>query len=228
MDQENEPKKSNVKTVFIVDDHPIVREGLTEVINREPDLQVVGEAEDAENALRLITALNPSVLIVDINLKGNISGIELIKRLKDAPINSRTLVLSMHAETHFAERSMRAGAMGYVTKQEGSRNLLKAIRAVLNGEVYLCDAISPKLLNKLLHGSVEDSSNIPVDILSDRQLEVFRLIGNGYSTRDIATTLELSISTIESYRAQIKEKLNLKNSAELAKTAVQWAMTNTM
>jgi len=206
--------------IFIVDDHPIVRKGLAQLINQEPDMVVCGEAENAQNALELLKRIRPDLAIVDISLQG-IDGIELIKKIKDRDINLPILVVSMHDESLFAERALKVGAKGYIMKQEAIEKMMEAIRKVIKGEVYVSERVSATIVKKFIDGKAE-SSRSPMEVLSNRELEVFQLIGQGFGTRQIAGELNVSIKTVESYRANIKEKLNLRNAAELIRHAVHY------
>jgi len=206
--------------IFIVDDHPIVRKGLAQLINQEPDMVVCGEAENAQNALELLKRIRPDLAIVDISLQG-IDGIELIKKIKDRDINLPILVVSMHDESLFAERALKVGAKGYIMKQEAIEKMMEAIRKVIKGEVYVSARVSATIVKKFIDGKAE-SSRSPMEVLSNRELEVFQLIGQGFGTRQIAEELNVSIKTVESYRANIKEKLNLRNAAELIRHAVHY------
>jgi DNA-binding NarL/FixJ family response regulator len=210
----------NKTKILIVDDHPIVRQGLTELINQEDDLVVCGQAEDSHQAMQAIKELNPDMAIVDISLK-EVSGMELIKDIKVQYPNLAVLALSMHDESLYAERTLRAGAKGYIMKAEATEKVIGAIRKILSGDIYLSEPMAAKLIHKLVGGRTEVSTSA-IDRLSDRELEVFRLIGQGYGTRQIAEKLHLSVKTIESYRAHIKEKLNLSDAAELLQYAIQW------
>lgn len=206
--------------VLIVDDHPIVRQGLTQLLNGEADLVVCGEAETARRAMAAITELDPDLAIVDITLQGT-NGIELIKNIVAQWPELPILVLSMHDESLYAERALRAGAKGYVMKQEATEKLTGALRRILNGQIYVSEKLADKMMRKAIDGkSVHDAS--PVSALSDRELEVLQLIGQGQGTRQIAEDLNLSVKTIESHRAHIKEKLNLKTAPEMVRFAVQW------
>jgi DNA-binding NarL/FixJ family response regulator len=211
-------KKAKSK-ILIVDDHAIVREGIAQLINTEDDLMVCGEAENAHKALEAIGALQPDIAVVDISLT-SMNGIELIKNIKVQYPKLPVLVLSMHDESLYAERALRAGAKGYIMKQEATEKVRAAIRQVLNGQIYVSEKISSKMLHQLAGGPVEGAS--PVERMSDRELEVFQLIGQGLGTRQIAEKLHLSIKTIESYREHIKEKMYFKNGTELVQQAVQW------
>jgi DNA-binding NarL/FixJ family response regulator len=212
------------RTVLIVDDHPIVRQGLAQLINQESDLAVCGQAEDAHEAIQAIRQLDPDLVIVDISLKDT-SGVELIKDLKvqypDLPI----LTLSMHDEAVYGERALRAGAKGYIMKQEATEKVVTAIRRVLAGEVYVSDGMAAMMVSKLVGGGTGRAVGSSVDSLSDRELEVFRMIGEGFNTREMAERLHLSVKTIETYRAHIKEKLALQDASELLRTAIQWVNT---
>jgi len=208
------------KRVLIVDDHPILRKGLSLLINSEPDLTVIAEAENAQQALERIETHKPDLLIVDISLPG-IDGIELIKTVKLNHRDLPALVVSMHDESLFAERALRAGARGYIMKQEALEKLLVAIRRVLAGEIFVSDKIATSMLEKLV-SSENKAVSSPIGLLSNRELTVFRMIGQGYKTSQIADNLHLSIKTIESYRAHIKEKLKLSDGTDLLKYAIQW------
>jgi len=207
------------KRILIVDDHPIVRQGLSMLINRNEDLLVCGHAANASEAMEAVRVLKPDMVIVDISLK-DASGIELIKDIKAYDAALPVLTLSMHEESLYAERSLRAGAKGYIMKQEGTEKLISAIRTVLAGELYISDRLAGRLINKMVSGGERRGS--PLDSLSDRELEVFLLIGRGQRTREISNQLHLSPKTVETYRSHIKEKLNLGNSTELLQHAIQW------
>ena len=214
-----------MKNIMIVEDHPVFREGLTKIIEQEEDLHVCGEAEDVISAIERLAELKTDLVIADLSLKGKKDGIELIKTIH-ARYKLPVLVLSMHEEAVHAQRAMLAGARGYITKQDGINNLITAIRTVLSGEIYLSDQISKKILNTVLVNTLSDEQKSPVGKLSGREWEVFQLIALGYVTNEIAEKMSLKISTVESYRARIKEKLNLKSTAELLKYAVQWGRSN--
>ena len=206
--------------IVIVDDHPIVRQGLKELINHENDLTVCGQAGDAHQAIKIIKSLSPDMVIVDITLKEK-NGMELIKDIKVQYPNLPVLALSMHDETLYAERAIRAGARGYIMKQQATEKVVAAIRKVLKGEVYISERMVAKVMGKLA-GVKTETSVSPLDCLSDRELEVFLMIGKGHGTRQIARKLHLSIKTIETYRSHIKEKLNFGDSTELLQYAIQW------
>jgi DNA-binding NarL/FixJ family response regulator len=208
------------RKIYVVDDHPVFREGLIRVINQEKDLAVCGEASDATETLKKIDDLKPDLFVVDISLEG-VNGIDLIKMLRSRDQKGRILVLSMHDESLHAERALKAGANGYITKREGSRNLLTAIRHVLDGKTFISTDLNERLLQKLANPSQEGKTS-PSEILSDRELEVFQFIGRGYGTREIATELNVSMKTVETHREHIREKLKLKNTFELVKRAIHW------
>lgn len=210
----------NKTRILIVDDHPIVRQGLAELINHESDLVVCGQAEDSYEAIKAIKDLSPTMAIVDISLKET-SGLELIKDIHSQYPDLPVLTLSMHDEMLYAERALRAGAMGYIMKQEATENVIVAVRRILRGEIYVSDKMAARMVRKLVTGQIETATS-QVESLSDRELEVFHLIGKGHGTRQISERLHLSVKTIETYRAHIKEKLNLADAAELLQYAIQW------
>jgi len=218
------PKKpKNQAQVLIVDDHPAVREALALRISRQPDMKVCGEAADMRDALRLIADSEPDVAVVDISLKTG-SGIDLIKRIKDRSDRVRILVWSMHSESLYAERALRAGALGYVNKDQATDRIVEAIRRVLAGKVWLSEVMAERLLQRSVGGSGEDRS--PLDVLADRELEVFRLIGEGVKTAEIAERLHLSVKTVETYRDRIRQKLDLSDGTKLVHYATQWVLEN--
>ncbi len=194
------------------------------MINREPDLMVCGEAEEMHGALQMIATLKPDILIVDISLNGP-DGLDLLKNIRSKDPGLPVLMLSMHDESIYAERALRAGANGYIMKQEATGKVLVALRRILNREIYVSSRIASKMLQQFVGTSCSPASHSPVDDLSDRELEVLRLMGDGHATRQIAEELHLSVKTVESYQAHLKEKLSLKNSRELVQYAVQWTMT---
>jgi len=208
------------RTVLIVDDHPIVRQGLAQLINQEKDLEVCGQAEDAHEAMQAIRQFDPDMVIVDIGLK-NTSGMELIKDLKVQHPDLPVLTLSMYDEAVYGERALRAGAKGYIMKQEATEKVVTAIRRVLAGEVYVSSGMAAKMVNKFV-GTGARTAGSPADCLSDRELEVFRMIGEGFSTREMAEKLHLSVKTVETYRAHIKDKLGLPDANELLRSAIRW------
>jgi DNA-binding NarL/FixJ family response regulator len=208
------------RTVFLVDDHPLVREWLTNLIHQQPDLAVCGEAEAGPQAFQSILAARPQIAIVDISLKDS-SGIELIKNLKQSCPAVAILVLSMHEESHYAERALRAGAKGYIIKRETSRRVIAAIRQVLEGKMYVSEDIATAMAAHFVHGTNPATAS-PVEILSDRELEVFQLLGQGRGTRQISELLRVSVKTVQAYCARIKEKLNVSSATELVREAVRW------
>jgi len=207
------------KTVFVVDDHPLLRQGLALLINREQDLMVCGEAEEAQTAMTEIAAKKPDILIADISLNGP-DGLDLLKNLRTQYPNLPVLILSMHDESIYAERALRARANGYIMKQEATEKVLVAVRRILGGDIYLSDRMANKLLHQYISGTAADMKT-QLSALSDRELEVFRLIGEGRGTRQIAEKLHLSIKTVETYQAHIKEKLSLQSGRELVQHAIQ-------
>lgn len=210
--------------ILIVDDHPLVRSGLRRLIEFEDDLEVAGEACDTSDALKMIEHVQPDVAVVDISLK-NGSGIELIKQIKNRYPAVKVLVSSMHDESLYAERTLRAGALGYVNKEEPGNVMIDAIRQVLRGEIHLSSNMVDRVLHRVAHG--EGQLQRPsIENLSDRELEVFEFIGRGLTTRQIAGKLHLSVKTVETHREHIKTKLNLKNSTELTRHAVRWILEN--
>lgn len=221
-----EPEPKQKTPIIVVDDHPLVRERLIELINREPDLEVIGEAEDRSDALEMISRLRPTMAIVDLTLKSSL-GFDLIKDLQAMHPNVLILVVSMQDEIIYAERCIRAGARGYITKQQASRHVMQAIRKVLAGEVYVSEAVASQLISRSFGRPQNTESLSMVSILADRELQVFELIGKGHSTRQIADMLLLDVKTIETYRARIKEKLGLKDSSELLQQAIAWVHQRT-
>jgi len=215
-----EPKPPVKSRIFLVDDHAMFREGLRQLIDREPDMTVCGDAADATTALAGIAATAPDLAIVDISLGGT-SGIELIKSVKSQYEDLPILVVSMHEESLYSERALRAGAMGYVMKHEPSKTVKLAIRKVLDGDMYLSSKMSTSMVSKLIHGTSEQFSS-PLETLSDRELEVFRMLGHGKSVRLIAEEMGVTVPTVNSFRNRIKEKLNLKSSTEVMLQPIQW------
>jgi DNA-binding NarL/FixJ family response regulator len=207
--------------ILVVDDHPVVREGLAMQIATQPDLEICGEAEDVPGALALLASAQPNLAIVDILLKkGN--GIDLITRIRERFPEVRILVWSMYSENHYAERALRAGAHGYLHKGRATSQLLAAIRAVLAGKVYISEELADKLLHRVVGGKAVERS--PIDQLSNRELEAFEAIGQGQTTEKIAALMNVSPKTVETYRARIKEKLGLNNVTELVQRAAQWVL----
>jgi DNA-binding NarL/FixJ family response regulator len=214
---------SSKKCILLVDDHPIVRQGMTLFINREEDLVVCGEAEDSISAMHAISAHRLDLVIVDISLNGP-DGLDLLKSIRILYPDLPVLILSMHDELIYAERALRAGANGYIMKQEATEKVLIAVRRILSREIYVSDRVANKMLQMYITGSPSTKQS-PVAGLSDRELEVFRLIGEGHSTRKIAEELHLSVKTVESYQAHIKEKLSLRSARELVQHAIQWTVS---
>jgi DNA-binding NarL/FixJ family response regulator len=207
--------------VLVVDDHPIVRQGMALLINREPHLEVCGESAEAGAAMEAVERLRPDIVIVDLSLNGP-DGMDLIKAIRGRS-TVPVLVLSMHDELTYADRALRAGANGYIMKQEATTRVLTAVRKILSGDVYLSDRASNRVVKQFVRGSARDKS--PIAELSDRELEVFRLIGQGHATRQIAEELHLSVKTVESYQAHIKEKLSLRSARELVQHAILWSLS---
>jgi len=211
--------------VLIVDDHPAVREALAIRISKLPDLKVCGEAASLAQALRLIAEKRPDIAVIDISLKSG-DGLDLIKRIKARGENVRMLVWSMFGESFYAERALRAGALGYITKEQATNRIVEAIRQVLKGKVYVSPAMTEKLLHRVVGEGPGSLTTSPVHTLSDRELEVFRLIGQGVKTADIANQMHLSIKTVETYRDRIREKLDLSDGTELVRYAAQLVLDN--
>jgi DNA-binding NarL/FixJ family response regulator len=217
-------KKKRIR-ILIVDDHPAVREALALRIGVQDDLEVCGEAADMAEALRLVGDTRPDVAVVDISLR-NGNGLDLIKRISERTDTIRILVWSTHSEALYAERCLRAGALGYVNKDQATVTIVEAIRRVLEGKVYLSDEMAEKMLHRAVGDRRKELTRSPLDALADRELEVFRLIGEGMKTAQIAEQLHLSVHTVETYRERIRHKLNLKSGAELALYATQWVLEN--
>jgi DNA-binding NarL/FixJ family response regulator len=208
--------------VLIVDDHPAVREALALRIDRQPDLEVCGEADDLGQALQLLAETKPDAAVIDIGLKTG-SGIDLIKRIRNRNDRVRIVVWSMHSESLYAERALRAGALGYVNKDQATDKIVEAIRQVLAGKVYVSDLMTERMLHRAV-GSGQGSIRSPVEALADRELEVFRLIGEGVKTAKIAQRLHLSVKTIETYRDRIRTKLDLADGTDLTHFATLWVL----
>lgn len=219
--QQNMSDIKNRRKVLIVDDHPIVREGLISLIEEEEDIVVCGSAENIPETIKAIQALEPDMVTVDISLQ-DASGLDLIKDIKDKFPNLPVLALSVHSESFFAERAIRAGAKGYITKQEATKNVIMAIRKVLDGGLYLSQEMNDKLLSSLCDDSKSDANISPINRLTDREFEVFSLLGHGKGTRQIAEQLYVSAKTVETYRLRIKEKLKIETNSELLRYAFQW------
>lgn len=209
------------KQIFLVDDHPLVREWLTNLINQQTDLVVSGEADSAPVALRGIETMTPDVAVIDISLSSG-SGIELIKDVRRISPKTAVVVLSMHDESLYAERALRAGARAYVMKRDTTKKILGAIRTVLEGKIYLNPEFASTLTQRFIDGSSASIRKSPIEQLSDRELEVFRMLGDGLETRKIGESLNISIKTVQVYCARIKEKLRLNTATELLREAVRW------
>ncbi|HEX3624065.1 MAG TPA: response regulator transcription factor [Verrucomicrobiae bacterium] len=207
--------------ILLVDDHPVTRDGLARLINHEADLEVCGTAGTAAGAAQEVDRQKPDLVIIDVSLGKGASGLELIKDLVSSHRRLKMLALSTHDEALYAERALRAGAKGYVMKQEPTEHVMQAVRKILNGEVHLSKRMSDRMLHKMTQAQFPPTVS-DIDTLSDRELEVYRLLGQGRGTRQIAAELHLSISTVETHRAHIKEKLNLNSTPELLRHAVEW------
>lgn len=218
-----EPPPRKRRSILLVDDHPLMRAGLTQLINRQPDLEVCGECGEPSAAMRELARCKPDLILTDVTMPGR-GGLEFIKDLMAADQARRILVVSMHDEVIYAERVLRAGARGYVMKEAGGENLLVAIRRVLDGQVYVSAKMSERMLESMA-GRVPRGSDSPISKLTDREFEVFQLIGQGKSTRDIAEQLHLSTKTVDVHRGHIKEKLGLKDVTALVRHAVRWVET---
>lgn len=210
--------------ILVVDDHPLLRRGVVELINSEGMLEVCGEATNLADAYQMVAKLKPDLVIADISLEGN-SGIELMKELAYRWSDLPVLAYSMHDEQVYAERALRAGARGYLMKQHSPEMLLDAIRQILNGTIYLSKPMADRLLGKLVGSRPGEGSESPIDRLSDRELEVLQLLGKGMTTSQIATSLCLSTKTVETYREHLKQKLSLNSGPELVRYAVEWSLT---
>ena len=206
--------------ILIVDDHVIVRQGIAQLVNRELDLDVCAEAGDADSAIAVLRDTQVDLAIVDISLPGT-SGIELVKLMRDAQPQLPVLVMSMHDEALYSDRAFRAGAKGYVMKQEATEKLLAAIRKILNGGVYVSDRMQTVMVQRFLNSGVDETVSF-IDNLTDREFEILRMIGQGLTVAEIADKLGRSAKTVEAHRANLREKLGLKRAAELARFATQW------
>jgi DNA-binding NarL/FixJ family response regulator len=215
--------ENNKKRILVVDDHPMMRQGLAQLVGAETDLVVCGEAENAESALDCISTMKPDLVLADISLPGK-NGLELIKDFQALQPGLPVLVISMHDESLYAERVLRAGGRGYVMKQEGGKKLMLAIRQVLGGQIYVSEKMSALIL-EIFSGRRGGAESSPVENLTDREFEVFQLVGEGKGTRDIAEKLHLSVKTVDVHRTNIKKKLKLESATELIRFAVRWAET---
>ena len=212
---------ANPARILIIDDHPVVRRGLAGLINEADDLTVCGEADSLSQGLALLRELKPALALVDLSL-GDGHGLELIKQARAEGLTTRLLVVSMMDESLYADRVLRAGAEGYLRKEEATENIVSAIRDVLVGKVYLSATATARVLNQV--ATKDGIDKTPIETLSDRELEVFELLGSGLSSRDIAERLELSVKTVETYREKIKAKLSLKNGTELTRHAIHFVI----
>lgn len=213
--------KPTTARIVVIDDHPIVRRGLIELINDVADFDVVGEAPDVSTAMDVLAETKPDLALIDLSL-GDGHGLELIKSVRAAELNIKMLVVSMMDEALYADRVLRAGASGYLRKEQATENIVTAMRQVLDNKIYLSPSATARVLNQV--ATTEAPAKSPVATLSDRELEVFELLGDGLSSREIATRLHLSVKTVETYREKIKAKLSLKNGSELTRHAIHWAM----
>ncbi len=213
--------------IIIVDDHPIVSDGIHQLIEREEDMKVCLAVPDAESALKGISKHSPDLIVVDISLKGTTNGIDLIKGVKKRYPKIKSLVLSMHDENLYAERAIKAGAKGYIMKNDLTDNIIKAIRKIMNGNLYLSENITSRLLNTLVNQDKEDNSQ-DITKLSDREFQIFQLIAKGQKTGDIAKDINISVKTVEAHKLRIRHKLDLKNSLELTKFAIEWNHQNNL
>jgi len=222
--KKNSPASPAKKRILIVDDHPMMRQGLAQLVGNEPDLMVCCEAENASQAMEIVSKTRPDLVLADIALPDK-SGLELIKDIQAIRPGLAVLVISMHDESLYAERVLRAGGRGYIMKQEGGRKLMEAIRHVLGGQIYVSENMSAKIL-EIFSGRRSDAGGSPVGNLSDREFEVFQLIGQGKSTREISERLHISVKTVEVHRVNIKTKLKIATAPELIRHAVRWVESN--
>ena len=217
--------KSRTARVLIVDDHPAVREGLAIRISRQSDLKVCGEAADIAEALKLVAHTRPDIVIVDISLK-NGNGIDLIKRIRASDVSIRMLVWSMYSESLCAERALRAGAMGCINKAEATDNIIEAIRSVLAHRAYVSETVTDRVMHRAIGRASGDLQQSPIENLSDRELEVFKLIGQGLNTEQVAEKIRISPKTVQTYRGRIKQKLAISRGPQLVQRAVEWVLQN--
>jgi DNA-binding NarL/FixJ family response regulator len=214
----------NKTRLMIIDDHSVVVDGVRSILSKEDDMDLVASASSADEALKILNSDRIDLVIADITLKGHISGIDLTKAIRDRFPATKVLVMSMHDDLMYGERAIKAGAGGYIMKEVASLRLVEAIRMIIAGELYVSEKLQKRLMRKLLKGG-GDPGTISMDILSDREFEVFQLFGNGFSTKEIAEKLNVSVNTVESHRNRIKAKLNLESSAELSRHAIQWVIS---
>lgn len=209
------------KKIYILDDHPLIREGLSKLINQEDDMSVTGMAAEGSIALEDLSRMNPDIIIVDLSLK-DINGLDFIKAVRTRYPQINTMVLSMHDENIYAERALKAGARGYIMKQEAAETVIDGIRSIVTGNIYVSEKIKSVLLDRIAGNLQRATGILPQECLTNRELEVFQLIGQGLATREIAQRLGLSTKTVEAHREHIKEKLHLNNGNELILTAIRW------
>lgn len=219
-DPKQKPPRKKRARIVLIDDHPMVRERLAELINRQHDFEVCGEAEDIRDGLKVIEKMRPNLAIVDLSLKDSF-GLELVRLLPASCADVKVLVLTMHESALYAERAVRAGAMGYLTKREATTKIMEAIRAVLDGDIYISDGLARQVFAGLARRQPGPEATLAEE-LSDREMNVLRLIGQGYRTREITEALDIDGRTVETYRSRIKEKLNLKDGGELIRFAIAW------
>lgn len=216
---------ADITRIIIVDDHPIVANGIQQLIDREPDMKVIKSVQDADGAVRAIESDAPDLIIVDISLKGATNGIDLIKGLKKRYPRIMTLVLSMHDENLYAERAIKAGAKGYIMKNDLTDNIVKAIRTILSDRLYLSDKLTSRLLSNIANENVTDDESI-IKTLSDREFEVFEYIAAGLKSSDIAREMNISVKTVEAHKLNIRTRLNLRSGTDLIKYAIEWKHKN--
>ena len=214
----------DAKKIYLVDDHPVVTKGIAMVLDEEPDLVVCGSSDDIDQVLRDINTMSPDLVIVDISLK-EANGLDLVKALKTRYPNLKTMILSMHDESLYAERALKSGARGYLMKNEVSETIVDAVREVLGGGIYLSKKMSSRFLQRYVVSDKEDTRD-PLDLLTNRELEVFRYIGQGYAPREIASNMGLKVKTIDTYRERIKQKLDFSSSSEMNRYAISWYAGN--
>ncbi|MCP4132089.1 MAG: response regulator transcription factor [bacterium] len=226
MNEEMNTDENKIR-VIIADDHPIIRHGISKLIEEEKEIEVCGEAENVKEALEVISNIQPDIAIIDINFDDELNGIDLVKAINERFPDVLTLVLSIHKESTYAERAIRAGAKGYISKNEAPKKIVDAIKCVIEGELFISKDISDRIIGKILHKNLtKEGDDEFIDGLSNRELEIFELIGNGLESREIAYQLNISQHTIETHRRNIKKKLGLKTNSDLIKTAAQWAISN--
>ncbi|MBN1500057.1 MAG: response regulator transcription factor [Spirochaetes bacterium] len=216
--------ENKIIRILVVDDHSIIRDGIQQIINRSDEMRICATAADADGAVKSLNENEIDLSIVDINLKGTVSGIDLIKSMRERFPSVKILVLSMHDESIYGERSIKAGADGYIMKEVASLYLLEAIRSIMNGELYISNGLQKQIIGKLARGN-SGTGDLGVESLTDREFEVFQLVGNGFSAKEIAGRLHIAMNTVDSHRNRIKEKLKLESSSDLVKYAIQWVIS---